>query len=380
MPNEEEALQNRVRSLMDGAGMNQTQLAEAIGISKPKMSLSLGGDRHFSTYELAAIAEQFHTTVDYLLSGKQPPTPALAARDDSHESPAWEVAVKRAETLDETEAALNDLGIAQVISPLTNWERPTLSGLAIADGPALAEAARALLADDFRADMPGAIEAAFGIHVTAKTFGPGFDGLSWRSGDCRIIVINTDAAWSRQRFTLAHELEHHLAGDVDTEGLLVDRDVMSTRHRIPEMRANAFAAALLMPEQEIRERAKDAVTPTLFASLVGEFLVSSDALAWRLKNLGLVDDAERGRLARMSAAEAAREGGWEDRYFELVKHQSRQRLPEALVERSLRAFVAGDISAQWPARVLGCDADLLHEALDGAASEVAEDKEPVFTP
>ncbi|MFE0824751.1 helix-turn-helix domain-containing protein [Streptomyces sp. NPDC058847] len=380
MPNEEENLQSRVRSLMDGAGMNQTQLAQAIGITNPKLSLSLGGGRHFSTYELAAIAEHFGTTVDYLLTGKRLPAAALAARDDSDESPAWEVAVKRAETLDETEAALNDLGIAQIISPLASWERPAFSGLAIADGPALAEAARALLVDDFRADMPSAIEAAFGIHVTAQPYGPGFDGLSWRSEDCRIIVINTDAAWSRQRFTLAHELEHHLAGDVDTEGLLVDKDVMSTHHRIAEMRANSFAAALLMPEQEIRDRVNGKVTPALFASLVGDFLVSSDALAWRLKNLGLVDGPERSRLACMSAPEAAREGGWEDRYFELVKHQSRQRLPEALVERSLRAFVAGDISAQWPARVLGCETDLLHEALDGSASEVPEGKEPVFTP
>lgn len=380
MPNEEEALQNRVRSLMQDAGMNQTQLAEAIGITKPKLSLSLSGDRRFSTFELAAIAELFHTTVDHLVSGKQPSTAALAARDDSHRSSAWDVAVKRAEVLDETEAALNDLGIDQVISPLLNWQRPTLTGRAIGDGPTLADAACTLLADDFRADMPSAIEAAFGIHVTAQALGSGFDGLSWRSADCRIIVINTDVAWSRQRFTLAHELGHHLAGDVDTEGLLVDADVMSTHHRIPEMRANAFAAALLMPEQEIRERVTDTVTPSLFASLIGVFLVSSDALAWRLKSLGLANDAERSRLSRMSAAEAALEGGWADRYFELVKHQSRQRPPEALVLRSLRAFVVGDISAEWPARVLGCDADLLHEALDGAASEVVEDKEPVFVP
>lgn len=380
MPNEEKALQDRVRSLMDGAGMNQTQLAEAIGITNPKLSLSLRGERHFSTFELAAIAEHFHTTVDYLLSGKQPRAAALAARDDSHKSLAWEVAVKRAEDLDETEAALNDLDIAVILSPLANWQRPELSGFAIADGPMLAEAARLLFAEDFRADMPGAIEGAFGIHVVAQAFGPGFDGLSWRSEDCRMIVINTDAAWSRQRFTLAHELEHHLSGDVDTKGLLVDTDVMSTHHRIPEMRANSFAAALLMPEREIRDQVKGTVTPELFASLVGKFLVSSDALAWRLKNLDLVDDVERGRLASMSAASAARVSGWEDCYFELVKHQSRQRLPEALVERSLRAFMAGDISAQWPARVIGCDADLLHEALNEAVSKPAEDKEPVFTP
>ncbi|WP_328900880.1 XRE family transcriptional regulator [Streptomyces sp. NBC_00441] len=380
MPNEEEALQNRVRSLMNSAGMTQTQLAEAIGITKPKLSLSLSGERRFSTFELAAIAERFGTTVDYLVSGKQPSTAALAARDDSHKTPAWEVAVKRAETLDETDAALNDLGVTRAPSPLTGWERPALSGLAIGDGPTLADAARALLTCEFRADMPGEIEGAFGIHVTAQSLGPGFDGLSWRSEDSRIIVINTDVAWSRQRFTLAHELGHHLAGDVDTQGLLVDTNVMSTGHRIPEMRANAFAAALLMPEREIRERITGRVTPSLFASLVGLCLVSSDALAWRLKNLGLVDETERSELSRMSAVEAADEGGWSDRYVELVRHQSRQRLPKALVLRSLRAFVAGDVSAQWPARVLDCDADLLHEALDGAASHAVDDKEPVFVP
>lgn len=380
MPNEEEALQSRVRSLMSVAEMNQTQLAEAIGISKPKLSLSLGGGRRFSTYELAAIAELFHTTVDYLVSGKEPSPAALAARDDSHRAPAWEEAVKRAETLDEVEAALNDLGVDKVVSPLAAWHRPTLSGLAIGDGPALASAAHALLAGDFRDDMPNAIEAAFGIHVTAKALGSGFDGLSWRSGDSRIIVINTDVAWSRQRFTLAHELGHHLAGDVDTKGLLVDADVMSTHHRIPEMRANSFAAALLMPEHEIREQVRGTVTRPMFASLVGSCLVSSDALAWRLKSLNLVDDAERSSLSRMSAAEAAQEGGWEERYFELVRYQSRQRPPEAIVSRSLRAFVAGEISAEWPARVLGCDPGLLHEALDGAASEVVDDKEPVFIP
>ncbi|MGW1246909.1 helix-turn-helix domain-containing protein [Streptomyces sp. NPDC002535] len=380
MPNEEEALQSRVRSLMSDAAMNQTQLAETIGISKPKLSLSLGGGRRFSTYELAAIAELFHTTVDYLVSGKTPSSAALAARDDSHKSPAWEEAAKRAETLDEVEAALNDLGIDRAISPLTNWERPTFSGLAISDGPTLAKAAHALLADDFRDDMPSAIEAAFGIHVCAKALGSGFDGLSWRSEDSRIIVMNTDVAWSRQRFTLAHELGHHLAGDVDDRGLLVDTDVMSTQHRIPEMRANSFAAALLMPEHELRKRVHGTVTRSLFASLVGACLVSSDALAWRLKGLGLVDDAERSSLSRISAAEAAHDGGWEERYFELVRHQSRQRPPEALVMRSLRAFVAGDISAEWPARALGCDPGLLHKALDGAAGEVVDDKEPVFIP
>ncbi|MBF9072517.1 helix-turn-helix domain-containing protein [Streptacidiphilus fuscans] len=380
MLHEDEALRDRVRTLMSDAGMTQTQLAETIGITTSKLSKSLSGDRRFSTYELAAIAEHFLTTVDYLVSGKQAPAAALAARDDSGASEAWEVAVQRAQALDETEAALNDLGIEPDLKALAHWTRPALSGLAIADGPKLANAARELMPDGFRDDMPDAIESAFGIHVAAESFGVGFDGLSWRTDDCRMILINTDVAWSRQRFTLAHELGHHLAGDVDTVGLVTDKNVMSTNHRIPEMRANAFAAALLMPEQEIKDKTKEGVTPWVFSKLVGSCLVSSDALAWRLKSLKLISEADRCKLSRMTAAEAALEGDWTDLYLQLVKHQSRERLPEALAMRSLRAFVAGEISAQWPARVLDCSSDLLHEALDGAAGEPADDREPVFVP
>lgn len=383
MPNEDEAIRHRVRTLIESNDVNQQELAKTIGTTASKLSKSLNGTRRFSTYELAAIARHFHTTVDFLVDGKEPSRGALAARNDSHQSEGWKQAAARAEELDEIEAAMNDLGVAPHAD--FAWERPALSGLAIADGPELATAARQILdGHGFDADMASAIEAAFNIHVVAERFGAGFDGLSWHTDDSRIIIINTDVVWSRQRFTIAHELGHHLAGDVDDVGLVKDLNVMagaSGPARIAEMRANAFAAALLMPADAVRaECPGGTVSTTRFASMVGKFQVSSDALAWRLKSLGLIGDEQRMSLSQMSPEDAAAEGGWIELYQDLFKHQARERVPEAITVRALNAFLRREVSARWAAKAIGCEVDAVHRAFDGYSVEPADDKDPVFAP
>lgn len=62
---------------MGHAGIGERELAETIGITASKMAASMGGTRRFSTYELAAIAEHFTTTVEYLVSGKEPRRPRV---------------------------------------------------------------------------------------------------------------------------------------------------------------------------------------------------------------------------------------------------------------------------------------------------------------
>ncbi|WP_052509108.1 helix-turn-helix domain-containing protein [Kitasatospora griseola] len=383
MPNEDEAIRHRVRTLIESNDVNQQELAQTIGTTPSKLSKSLNGTRRFSTYELAAIARHFHTTVDFLVDGKMPAKGALAARDDSHRSEGWKRAAARAEELDEIEAAMNDLGVAPHADFV--WKRPALSGLAIADGPDLAAAARRILDEHgFEADMASSIENAFNIHVVAERFGAGFDGLSWHTDDSRIIIINIDAVWSRQRFTIAHELGHHLAGDVDDAGLVTDLDVMARASgpmRIAEMRANAFAAALLMPADDVAAKCPDGtVSASQFASMVGEFRVSSDALAWRLKSLGLISDEQRLGFSQMRPEDAASDGGWIELYQDLFKHQARERVPEAITVRALNAFLRREVSARWAAKAIGCEADVVHQAFDGYSVEPADDKDPVFAP
>ncbi|MBW0009488.1 MAG: ImmA/IrrE family metallo-endopeptidase, partial [Pseudonocardiales bacterium] len=73
----------------------------------------------------------------------------------------------------------------------------------------------------------------------------------------RLILVSNAVSWTRQRFILAHELGHVLAGDA--QNLRVDLDVMapSSQGERTEMRANAFASAFLMPARTITESWRD---------------------------------------------------------------------------------------------------------------------------
>jgi Zn-dependent peptidase ImmA (M78 family) len=76
-----------------------------------------------------------------------------------------------------------------------------------------------------------------------------------------------------------------------------------------------------MPESDIRKQAKEPVREVSFAELVGYFRVSPDALAWRLKTLGMISFDERATLGAMSVQRAAVLGGWGVEYGNLTRNQ-----------------------------------------------------------
>ena len=87
------------------------------------------------------------------------------------------------------------------------------------------------------------------------------------------------------------------------------------------MRANSFAAAALMPEEDVRRHAERPVSDETFAQLVGYYRVSPDALAWRLKTLQIADSREqRSRLGAMPVQQAALLGGWREEYTDLTRN------------------------------------------------------------
>lgn len=100
------------------------------------------------------------------------------------------------------------------------------------------------------------------------------------------IWVRRDESETRRRFTIAHEVGHHL---LHSDGATVlcrpaDVDQADEAVRAKERQANRFAAELLMPEPLVREHADrdgaDAV------ALANRFDVSTIAMAFRLVNLG----------------------------------------------------------------------------------------------
>ena len=119
------------------------------------------------------------------------------------------------------------------------------------------------------------------------------------NGGYRISVQKSDHYY-RQRFTMAHELGHYylhrdLVGDGtdDTvkfrntsDGNFYNSNIQLTHER----EANAFAAAVLMPEHLIHAEVRDLPRPLLDASikdLATRVQVSPQAFRIRLSDLGL---------------------------------------------------------------------------------------------
>ncbi|MPZ67877.1 MAG: ImmA/IrrE family metallo-endopeptidase [Pseudonocardiaceae bacterium] len=170
--------------------------------------------------------------------------------------------------------------------------------------PRAESAAEALLARHDITNIPVDVDKLSelcGIRVVRRRFDDGdVSGMLLRETDTvPVIGVNGTHAETRQRFTVAHELGHwalHPGRLVifDRPMRINRRDSVSAMATDrEEVQANAFAAALLMPERAVRHSVgelplKERTDPEQAAQrLAGEFDVSPVAMSFRLINLGL---------------------------------------------------------------------------------------------
>jgi Zn-dependent peptidase ImmA (M78 family) len=133
---------------------------------------------------------------------------------------------------------------------------------------------------------PARIARRLGINVENAYLDADVAGAIEKRPDGQVrIYLNRDDHPNRQRFTCAHEIGHYVKhGEEDFE--FVDYRDMTASLGVDEDEryANAFAAALLMPEKEVRRLQSLGMKPREMKEAFG---VSEAALVNRLKNLGL---------------------------------------------------------------------------------------------
>ena len=142
---------------------------------------------------------------------------------------------------------------------------------------------------------PVQLASRLGVTVNnAKFADDSLAGLIARRGDrTQILVEQTDPPY-RKRFSIAHELGHHFLHLLE-DGEIVDNRADMFRQKDPvgghisgarlrELQANWFAAALLMPEEFVRE--EWAREPSV-AHMARVFNVSEDAIGYRVDALDL---------------------------------------------------------------------------------------------
>ena len=136
------------------------------------------------------------------------------------------------------------------------------------------------------------IAGQLGLDVKEAVLPPNVSGALIKDQDQDpVIVLSKSDSKSRKRFTCAHELGHYAdrlnKDEAQYEYIDLRGDQSGTGMDPDEIFANQFAAALLMPEDEVRRLARANMPAFLMAQHFG---VSDDAIRFRLKNLRLKAD------------------------------------------------------------------------------------------
>ncbi|WP_436528995.1 ImmA/IrrE family metallo-endopeptidase [Actinoplanes sp. HUAS TT8] len=183
------------------------------------------------------------------------------------------------------------------------------------------------------------------VHVTIEVDVISIDvpetehGLSMRDPVTGRVVIAVAATPHpmRQRSSIAHEVGHVVAGDLD-------RDIrLAPGERSPEeIRADAFARHLLLPLDAVHHRfASASVVLTDLSDLVQEFEVSPYIAAIQLRTAGLIDGETCTAWSARSAANLATTFGWGSQYRALAADSSVPRAPQSLMARAVEGYRRG---------------------------------------
>lgn len=146
-----------------------------------------------------------------------------------------------------------------------------------------------------RGDGPvpvGGIARELGIEVKVSALGPGKSGMIQRSGNSYIIKLNRFESPERQRFTLAHELAHFLLHrdiiDASPDGITDNVLYRSGAPDVVEYEANALAADILMPREQVKSKLAaigGRISDAAISACADYFRVSKGAMEVRLDSI-----------------------------------------------------------------------------------------------
>lgn len=135
-----------------------------------------------------------------------------------------------------------------------------------------------------------------GIFTFKDTFSDDFiSGLSLAHPEFPIILINNSTSFTRQTFTIAHELGHILYGlDGITDADESYIDMMSSREKNLEIKCNAFAAELLVPTISFKDDAAKIREPgiTDLKRFAEKYCVSREVIARKFLDLGQISSSQ----------------------------------------------------------------------------------------
>ena len=322
-------LGKRLSEARSKAGLTQEAVADSLGLPRTALVQLEAGRRAVSTLELVDLAKLYQAPIaDFFQDDQAADEDPLVAlgrvSDELRGHPATVASIRDCVALFREGVALeHELG-RETFPLLPSYAVPARSqGEAAAQGIEAAgrERNRLGLGDAPIADMCRLISEQ-GIWATSIALTDGFSGLFLNHPSIELaIVVNKTHGCTRKRFSYAHEYAHALF-DRDRVATVTVRENAS---ELVERRANAFAAAFLMPQggvesmlrsmhkggpsrrsfvsfdvagggaQESEERTAPGTQSLTFrdvAAVAAHFGASYMATCYRLRELGYINKTE----------------------------------------------------------------------------------------
>ena len=284
-----EQVGERVKLAREATGLTQAALGERIGLRRDAITKIEQGSRQLSALELADLARVTELNLAWFVTDQ----PALVVSRREHGDGDHLPTDLRVGKLKREAEQLLELKLL----------RPRVSRPHLEFPSEFEEAARAAL--KVRQDV-GFPEGRIDVAVAAERLGLYLYALPLPEGassgasaavneQIGVALVKGSDHHSRQRFTAAHEIGHHVFQDAYQSG-----PFGSQVERI----INSFAADLLIPRDEAARRWAPLVsdlggTRQAAIAIATEYQVSWSALCPHLNNVGLIDQEEWQQLAEL---------------------------------------------------------------------------------
>jgi len=255
---DQQELGRRLKVARTSCGLTQDDVAGQLGLARSAVTQIELGNRAVTGFELHRLAEYLGRDMRDLLASEFHEDDALGAlfrsqpdfsgRQELHEAVVRSLALGRELTnLERLLGIDRDLGTAAAY-PLpavrSKWD-------AVRQGERIAQEERRRLGVG-HLPLPDVAEVleSQGVRTAQEDLPESISGLTLVEPKIGILVVtNRRHHVLRRRFSIAHEYCHVLV-DRDRRGLISRAE---DRHELIEVRANAFAACFLMPEDGVRQ-------------------------------------------------------------------------------------------------------------------------------
>lgn len=348
-----QTIASRLKEAREALGWTQAEVAGRLRIPRPRLALIESGERPIDSVLLWRFAEAYgKRLIEFLSEGPQFSLSEVLFRGQAVPDEA-KTELQRAYSLALECAALERrLGIRRqcvLCCGFDGGRDPVEEGESLARQ----ERSRLGLGEAPIEDIFGLVESqgvrAFPLNCDTQDLDGGFF-FSDEAGPCAFIATGERQPSFRWRFTVAHEYCHTLV-DRNQQGTICSASFDSARKHA-EKRANAFAAAFLMPQHAFEEVIRELGRRPSHACLADvvrvmwHFRVSFHAVYYRLKKLGLSRELlESVSEAKPFLVEAMRKLGYDPEaadgpFLEWIDGGHKRRLCQLAVEAYRQSLIS----------------------------------------